>query len=139
MHFSKTKLYALLCILSILGFVWLGFAYFTEKSEHLQHREFCMFKSIYHIPCPSCGVTRAILYLIKADLSTAFMLNPLSIPVCIIMFSLPVWLVMDTILGKDSLYKFYIKIEGRLRKPMTAFPLIGMILLNWIWNIYKQV
>lgn len=38
----------------------------------------CMFKRLTGIPCPTCGSTRAVLYLSHGDIATAFFMNPIT-------------------------------------------------------------
>ncbi|MBN2851502.1 MAG: DUF2752 domain-containing protein [Clostridia bacterium] len=37
----------------------------------------CVFKKVTGIPCPSCGMTRAFLFLLQGDIENAFILHPL--------------------------------------------------------------
>jgi len=36
----------------------------------------CIFIYLFNIPCPGCGMTRALLFLLKLDFKSAFMHNP---------------------------------------------------------------
>jgi hypothetical protein len=51
----------------------------------------------------------------------------------------PLWVLTDVILKKDSFFKTYTKTESFIRKPWIAAILILLVMLNWIWNIYKQL
>jgi hypothetical protein len=55
------------------------------------------------------------------------------------MILFPFWILMDVVLKKDTFLKAYKKSEVIIRKPKTAIVLILLVLLNWIWNIYKQL
>lgn len=43
----------------------------------------CLYKYFFDIPCPGCGMTRAYLYLLRLDFSSAFSCHPMfwSVPV----------------------------------------------------------
>ena len=49
----------------------------------------------------------------------------------------PVWIIADMMLGNNSLFKWYQKIENHLKKPTYAIPLILLVIINWVWNITK--
>lgn len=36
----------------------------------------CIFKAVFHVPCPVCGMTRAYLSLLKLDFKSAMYYNP---------------------------------------------------------------
>lgn len=64
-------------------------------------RIYCPFRYITSIPCPGCGMFRALFALITGQISLSFMLHPLLIPTCMglmLIFhakvlKLPKWLV----------------------------------------------
>jgi hypothetical protein len=90
-------------------------------------------------PCPSCGTTRAVSLLLKGKLAESIALNPFGILLAIVMLFFPVWILTDCILKKDTLLNTYKKTESFIRKPWIAIILILLVILNWIWNIYKQL
>jgi hypothetical protein len=47
--------------------------------------------------------------------------------------------LMDIVLKRDTFFKAYKKAEVTIRKPWLAMILIILVLLNWIWNIYKHL
>ncbi|BBE16839.1 hypothetical protein AQPE_0986 [Aquipluma nitroreducens] len=49
----------------------------------------------------------------------------------------PLWILYDIVLRKDSLLQVYNRSEIFLRQKWIAIPLILLVILNWIWNIYK--
>lgn len=46
----------------------------------------CPFKYIFKIPCPTCGVTRSILALLRLDFKSSFCYNPMTIPLLAVTF-----------------------------------------------------
>ena len=90
-----------------------------------------------HIPCPSCGATRSVLYLTKGEIAEALYLNPIGVILVTIMIVVPIWLLYDVIFHKNTLFQFYRKIELTLNRRIIAIPAILLVLMNWIWNIYK--
>jgi len=90
-------------------------------------------------PCPSCGSTRAVSLLLEGKMAASFLLNPFGILIAIIMTVFPIWVLTDIILKKDSFFKAYKKTEATISKPWLASILIVLVLLNWIWNIYKHL
>ena len=71
----KHKLLLLLCFCLFVLVFW----YF-----HLP----CVFLKYLHIPCPGCGMSRALLALLKFDFSLAFEMHPLVflLPVAVIIY-----------------------------------------------------
>ncbi len=133
---SRNKLYIILLIACLAGYGWLAFSNFIFNNES-SPAEVCLIKHATNIPCPSCGSTRAVLALSRGDFFTAIFINPLGIVVGLIMLITPIWLLLDIAAKSDSLFKFYLKTEHNLRKPLVAIPLIALVLLNWAWNITK--
>lgn len=43
----------------------------------------CIIRELFHCPCPTCGVTRAILSLLKHDIKSYCYYNILAVPLCI--------------------------------------------------------
>ena len=76
----------------------------------------CVFLYFLGIPCPGCGMTRALRALLRLDFVAAFTYNPL-------IFALP--------------YVFcyiFLPIEGHIhRRILTVIGIAG--LLNWVYRI----
>ncbi|WP_162126652.1 DUF2752 domain-containing protein [Flavobacterium phycosphaerae] len=99
----------------------------------------CIIKNVTGYPCPSCGTTRAVLLLTEGKIKESILLNPFGLLVAGIMTVFPVWILIDIVLKKETFYTAYKKTETVLRKPWLATLLIALVLLNWIWNLYKQL
>ncbi len=80
----------------------------------------CLWKTVFHIPCPGCGISHAILYCIQGNLRLAFQTHFMfwSVPL------LPLYYLFDgVILGKkwDSI----------------VFISLGIgFFINWIYHLF---
>ncbi len=136
MSINRNKLYSLLMIGCLIGYVWVYYGLTTDFAEN-KSTGVCLIKYATNIPCPSCGSTRSIISLTKGDFREALHLNPLGYLIAIIMLVVPVWIVTDTISKRDSLFVTFQKVETHLKNPRIAIPLILLVIINWIWNIVK--
>ncbi len=131
---SRKRLYTLLGSLSLAGYGWLAWNAFS----HTAAPAICLFKTATHLPCPSCGATRAIILLMGGDVQDSLFLNPLGAVLLIALAVVPIWLLIDTCLGRESLHRRYIQMECLLReKAWLSIPLIVLVVVNWFWNISK--
>lgn len=96
-------------------------------------------KNLTGIPCPSCGATRSVDSIFTGNLYQALLFNPLGYVIFLALLILPFWITLDIVQKNDSLWDFYKKTELVLRRKIVAIPLITLVIINWIWNIYKNV
>lgn len=136
MQLNRNKLYSILLIACLAGYIWLYYSITSNITEN-KSVEVCLIKHTTNIPCPSCGSTRSIISLTKGNFVEAFGINPIGYIVALIMLFAPVWIIADMILRNNSLFNFYQIIESHLKKPKYALPLILLVIINWIWNITK--
>jgi hypothetical protein len=136
---KKNRLYILILLACFLGYSWLLFLKLAPVKKSGLDLTVCIFKRVSGLPCPSCGTTRAVSHLFNGEIVNSLYLNPFGIIVAAIMVVSPVWIVWDFITKKQSFYHFYIKIENTIKKKEIAIPLIMLVILNWIWNIHKQL
>ena len=136
MTLDRNKLYSILLIACLAGYIWLYFS-LTKNITENKSVEVCLIKQVTNIPCPSCGSSRSVISLIKADFIGALNFNPIGYLIAIIMLIAPLWIIVDTIKRTNTLFDFYLKIETYLKKPKIAIPLILLVIINWIWNITK--
>lgn len=133
---TRNKLYSILLIACFTGFLYL---FFRTYIYHDKAFSFCIIKNVTSYPCPSCGTTGAVQLFFSGKIIESILLNPFGIIVAIIMAVFPIWVLADIILKKDSFFKWYKKTEAIIRKRHVAIILIVLVLLNWIWNIYKHL
>jgi hypothetical protein len=134
---SGRKLYIILITACAAGYIWLGFNLTLHSGESGLTAEVCLIKHTTNIPCPSCGSTRSILALLHGDFMDSLFWNPLGLIVMLIMVIVPVLIIHDLLFRKDVLPKLYAKTEATFRKRKFAIPALVLILINWIWNIFK--
>ncbi|MBF7093378.1 DUF2752 domain-containing protein [Flavobacterium sp. ALJ2] len=136
---TKNKLYTLTLIACFFGYSWLLFFDFISHSHSDYDFTVCVFKRITTIPCPSCGTSRAVNSFFKGNILTSLYLNPFGIIVAGIMLIAPGWIAFDYFTKRQSFYDFYIKTEKIIRTKKVAILLVILVIINWIWNINKQI
>lgn len=135
---SRNRLYLLLAVSCVAGYVWLFLNYAdTHSGEKASSVNVCIIKHVTNVPCPSCGSTRSVLALLHGHISEALYWNPIGLILALIMIIIPVWLTIDVSIGKETLLNVYKRAEVLLKQRTVAVPATLLIILNWIWNIYK--
>lgn len=66
----------------------------------------CLFKKIFDIRCPGCGLTRSFRDIINLNFGSAIKYNILGIPLFIIIFGLSIGLSIDIILNTNETLKY---------------------------------
>jgi hypothetical protein len=135
---NRKKLYYLVLILSFAGYTWLICNY-NSIVHNSATVEICLFKKITGIPCPSCGSTHALVYLLQGKFGDAVAANPLGIVLALALVVVPFWILVDLLFTKTGFYLFYIKVETFLKRKSIAIPAIILVLTIWILNIYNSV
>jgi hypothetical protein len=120
------------------GYAWIFWSY-NQISAGSTSVNVCMFRNITGVPCPSCGTTHSLFYLVKGRPVDAFHCNPLGFLVAIMLIIIPFWIIKDIIYNKNSFHSFYYKSEKLLKKKWVALPAIILVLIIWILNIKKNI
>jgi len=136
MSLNRNRFYLLLGSACLAGYTWLLFSMFNSGINQ-DEIGVCIIKHVTGIPCPSCGSTRSVISLVNGNILDSLYWNPIGLILALIMIVTPVWIIMDLISGKRSLFRFYGKIETVFRMKIIAIPAILLVMVNWIWNIYK--
>lgn len=134
---GRNRLYMLFAAMSLAGISWIFYNIWSHHHNSGGDFGVCIIKNITGIPCPSCGSSRAICLLTDGDLMGAIAMNPLGIILAALSIVIPIWLVVDLILRKGTLFFYYRKGEKLLRKKWMMVIFFTLILANWIWNITK--
>ncbi len=128
---TRRRLYFLALFLGLAGQIWIAYSY-----KKLERREeafnTCIFKQVTGIPCPSCGSIHSIVSILHGDLKKAFAENPLGFAGILIVAVIPYWILADLILGRESFYRFYLRINAFLKRKVVLFGLLFIVLLIWL-------
>jgi hypothetical protein len=133
---KKNKLYIIILLACFMGYGWLFFVKSNSLNEGFTP---CIIKSITTFPCPSCGTTRAVTVIFSGNFFQSLTINPFGIIVATIMIICPLWILYDVTLQNKTFYKFYTKTETFIKNRKIAIILTILVVLNWIWNIQKQL
>ncbi|MBK6265034.1 DUF2752 domain-containing protein [Marivirga sp. S37H4] len=136
---KKKSFYILISAMSLISYGWLFFNVQAFKKADIQTINVCFFKNVTSIPCPACGTTTSVVSLLEGEFEQAIMKNPLGIVAAILLLIVPIWLLKDLILQQSSLHTFYIQFENFLRQKYIATSLFAILLVNWVWNILKEL
>jgi hypothetical protein len=93
----------------------------------------CLFQSIFHIPCPGCGMTRAFILLGHFRIQEAFMMNCNSI----FIYGLIVFITMNELIGWLTGWQ----VRFRPSRKLVIFIFIislGITVLGWYHNLAVQ-
>ncbi|TAH44384.1 MAG: DUF2752 domain-containing protein [Bacteroidetes bacterium] len=136
---TRNKLYLLLSIACLAGYVWIFFNY--SDATHLTNEGagICLIKNVTNIPCPSCGSTRSVISILQGNILASLYYNPLGIILIAFLGISPFWIMLDIFSKRSSLFRFYKNFEIQLTRFRLAAPAILFIIAIWAWNIYKNI
>jgi len=69
----------------------------------------------------------------------ALKMNPLGFIISCILLVCPVWIFADVMMRRNSFLLFYQTIESFIRIKWVTILMIGLVAINWIWNIMKGI
>lgn len=98
----------------------------------------CLFKMLLHVPCPSCGATRAVMAVFRGDVAGAFCLNPLGLLLAAGLVVLPVWLLADLLRRRATLYRLFMRMDTLLQRRRAFVVFSCVVLVNWAWVLFHQ-
>ena len=94
----------------------------------------CIFKELFGIPCPACGMTRAFECIFNFDFINAFYYNILAIPLFVLALIFIAILIYDLITNNDLFFKILFKF---LEKSYLV--IIVLIIISFIINLIKNI
>ncbi|GIV39941.1 MAG: hypothetical protein KatS3mg033_1741 [Thermonema sp.] len=134
---KKKRFYAFTSLLVLAAYAWISWhLYAGHQAAKLG---VCWSKNLLGIACPGCGTTRGMLAALQGYWQRALYYNPLSFPALMALALLPFFLLYDLIKKKTLTYSLYLLAERWLRRPAVLLPLAVLIVLNWLWNIQKEI
>lgn len=94
----------------------------------------CLFKLLFKIPCPGCGMTRAFFEIFKFNFSKAFYYNILSIPLFIFIIYCIILIIYDILYNKNI---FFLKLDKLFSKYYLL--IIFLLIISEVINIYHTI
>lgn len=91
----------------------------------------CVFKTLTGLPCPSCGVTRAVIALSRGQLGQGLFMNPLAAIACGAALLYFVYAAAVLALRLPRLRPVLTPAGGRALRVAT----VAAIAINWVWLI----
>jgi len=129
-------IYSIMTVLTLGAYAWVGLHVMRPEATG----SWCLFKGVTGIACPSCGITRAVILMLDGQWLAGTLLNPLAIPAVVAMATIPLWLLYDALTKRRSFAHAYLWTENRIKKNKTIWiPLTVIVLVNWGWNIIKDL
>lgn len=127
----KEKYYGIIFSIITL-YIYLIFSKLPSPDDHFS---ICIFKNITGYPCASCGTTRGLKHIVRGNFYEAFMMNPLSYLTVFVSILLILWIIRDFWKKEETLFPFI----NRKIHPALIVIIIILTILNWYWNIIKEV
>ena len=134
---SRSRLYSIVLLACTGGSIWLWIQSSGNLLSQSGETSPCLIKTLTGVPCPSCGTTRSVFELLDGHLISSLQWNPMGIMVLAIMVISPLWILVDLLFKKESFLRYYSRVENQLKSKWIAIPAIGLVVVNWIWNICK--
>ena len=138
MMYHRNILYFYLLSLCCISYFWL-YLHSIGFFRSVDYFVLCTFKQLTHLPCPSCGVTRAILKLSEGELRQSVFINPLGIFIGVCLILIPFWILWDIVGHKKSLVVVYQKLEYYLQQKKYFFSFLVLILINWTFIVLQNL
>lgn len=88
----------------------------------------CPIFHLFHILCPSCGLTRSVLYAFVGETTLSFKFHPLG--KLIFTLSILLWII--------SLFKRNIEIKFSL-SPLIKTLFIFLLVIYALWGVYRNI
>jgi hypothetical protein len=93
----------------------------------------CVFRSVFGIPCPGCGMTRSMMCVWHGDLVGSLRYHPLGMAVflAICAGTIGCWLYVALPTARPGLGR----VTASLRKPRVGWAVLAILLLVWAFRL----
>jgi hypothetical protein len=115
--------------LAVAGALLVGAA-IVIPSPHVQ-LPLCVLKTLTGLPCPTCGLTRAVLAVSRGEVGRALFLNPLAVAAGAVSALYLVYAIAVLLLRLPRLRPRVSPTDARLAR-VTG---LALVLANWVWLI----
>jgi len=131
LHLNKFQIYTGLLI---TGFSWvlLNLLYDSSLST------VCIIKNLSGLPCPTCGVTDSMVFILNGDLLSAIEANAIGAPLVLLVLTLFVIGIYNLVVRKLTVSELYTGYEIWIKKnPWKVYLGVALISMNWLWVLFK--
>lgn len=90
----------------------------------------CLFKPLFGISCPGCGLTRSFRAILNLDFISAFNYNILGIPLFIAIVSVCIGMIIDIIRNGDRTIQYIFKFFKKYYVIIIILLIVSMIINN---------
>lgn len=115
-----------------LGWLLLFLSDLPDENFH-NHSTVCIIKNITGYPCPCCGTTRALKFLVHFHFADALYVNPTSYIIAILAFTAFFMMLYDLSKHKTTFNDFF----SRKIHPALIVLIVVYLIFNEFFNIYK--
>lgn len=91
---------------------------------------YCLFKSLFGIRCPGCGLTRSFRSILSLDFYSAFNYNILGIPLCIVGIIVLISMIIDIIRNDNKTINYIFKFLKKYYVVIIILIIITTIINN---------
>ncbi len=95
----------------------------------------CPIKFLFHIPCPGCGLTRALFCILKGDIPSAFYYNHSSVIIFPFIFVFLLLFIIDIIFNRAFAYNLYCKLNNFCKNKLVIILVIAYFLFSYCHSI----
>jgi hypothetical protein len=97
----------------------------------------CGFKAMYHLPCPTCGYTIAILTFVQGKILNAFNIQPACALICSVLVFIGIISFIIAIFGIN--FRFISRLFAEVKIPHIIIALIIIIISGWAVTLARAV
>lgn len=95
----------------------------------------CPLHALTGLPCPTCGMTRAWGCLLRGDLPSAFLFNPLGMTVCL---GIALYLLYASVVVVGRLPRLRVETHGKNGVLALRIAVLALVLANWIYLLLRE-
>ena len=90
----------------------------------------CLFKKIFHISCPACGITRCFRAIMRFDFIRAFEYNILGVSLFVLGIIYGIFLIRDIVNGSSSANRLLLYFFKKYYLVIIGLLIISMVINN---------
>lgn len=93
----------------------------------------CLFKSVFHLPCAGCGITRGFEALMKFNVNESFRYNLLALPIVMYVLFLLTLRLIDAFRGTHKA----LALEKPVMTPKRVMLVVALVGFSWSLNVIR--